>query len=171
MIASGPIHNPHFYDFQRKHGKLGRTPGDVPCGGLPDLSVIIRLCSPSILYDRNGMINKSASCSVFYTVHRLVSHIENVEMRRYAAPRVGDTLEMRIDYLTNKVTEDRFKQRLQQMEKKREKRRDINNIYMMFTQTSSDILRQFVDDKTKVRAALLVLTFPLLTPPPPFAGG
>jgi hypothetical protein len=76
-------------------------------------------------------------------------------MRRYAAPHVHDTLEMRIDYLTNKVTEDRFKQRLQQMEKKREKRRDIHNIYMMFTQTCSDILRQFIQEPEKVRAALL----------------
>lgn len=101
-----------------------------------------------------NFISRHATVSIFYVVHRLVAHVENYEMRRYAAPRDGDTLEMRIDYLTNRVTEDRFKQRLQQLEKKREKRRDIHNIYMMFTQTTSDILRQFVEDPKKVRASL-----------------
>ncbi len=49
---------------------------------------------------------------------------------------------MRLEYLQNHITEERFKQRLQQYEKRREKKRDIRDILTMFTQTSTDIFAQ-----------------------------
>ena len=35
--AGGIIHNPHYYDIQRRMGYTPREAGDFPCGGLPDV--------------------------------------------------------------------------------------------------------------------------------------
>ena len=36
VVVHGYIHNPHFFEYQRKmKGRVDRAPGDVPCGGIP----------------------------------------------------------------------------------------------------------------------------------------
>ncbi len=34
IVVSGTIHNPHYYEYQRRTGSAVRNPGDVVCGGL-----------------------------------------------------------------------------------------------------------------------------------------
>ena len=152
QVATGVIHNPHFYDFQRQHGTLQRNPGDVPCGGLPDLMDINALFGNRYqrpLTDRGNM---------FYKVHRLVGHIDNVEIRRYQPPAFTDTLDLRVMYLDNQISDEIFKQKLQRIEKKREKRRDITQIFRMFSSTCTDILREAVQDNSKIKELSNILT-------------
>ena len=148
-IATGVIHNPHFYDFQRQHGRLARTPGDVPCGGLPDLMDL------NALFGARYQRPTSEVGNMFYKIHRLVNHIEFEELRRNPP---ASTLDLRVMYLQNDISEDRFKQKLQQLEKRREKRRDIVNIYAMFSHTCSDILREVIQDRSKIKELTQILT-------------
>jgi hypothetical protein len=85
--------------------------------------------------------------AVFFTIHRLVVHIDNVELRWYYRDEPqddGGPLEMRIRYLMNEITEDEMKQALQRREKAACKNRDIRGILQMFVDTTADQLRQFV---------------------------
>ena len=143
-IEMGLVHNPHFYDFQRQHGRLGRTPGDVPCGGLPSIHDI------NAVFHVYGRYNRPTTTDgiMFYSVHRLVNHIDHVELAN--EPQFS-TLNLRVDYLTNSITEDEFKKKLQQMEKKREKKRDIRNILTMFSHTCADIVRQLIREPEHVK--------------------
>ena len=94
--------------------------------------------------------SKHANASFFLKIHRLVNHLNFVEINRYRPPGHRDTLDMRVMYLSHDITEERFKQKLQQVEKKREKTRDVHNIYTMFSHTSTDVLRQFINEPAKV---------------------
>lgn len=135
-IEAGIIHNPHYYEFQRNSGARGRNHGDIPCGGLPDIREL-RVAT-------RGLHEKFA---VFFTIHRLVVHIDNVELRWYYRDEPqddGGPLEMRIRYLMNEITEDEMKQALQRREKAACKNRDIRGILQMFVDTTADQLRQFV---------------------------
>jgi hypothetical protein len=69
-------------------------------------------------------------------------HVEQVEMLRLP---YENSLELRIMYLSNSISENEYKNTLQKREKSREKIRDINNILTMLVQTGSDLLRQFVN--------------------------
>jgi hypothetical protein len=143
-VATGVIHNPHYYDFQRQHGRLARNPGDVPCGGMPDIAEI------NVMFGARRYDRPTSEVGVlFYCAHRLVSHVMYVELQRYAAPPRNTTLDMRVQYLMNEITEDRFKQKLQQIEKRREKRRDIFDILTMFSHTATDTFRQLVQDRSQ----------------------
>lgn len=142
QIEKGIIHNPHFYEFQRLGGAIApRNHGDIPCGGLPDLAELYIRCNLSTRHYYNVTI--PTKYKIIFDFHRVIQHINQVEIRHVG---IENFLELRINYLTNLYTEDEYKFILQKNEKAREKRRDIVNILNMFTQTGSDLLRQFVNN-------------------------
>ena len=51
--------------------------------------------------------------------------------------------ELRIQYLRNNITEEDFKIRLQQNEKKYQKKREVNNVYDILVNTLTDIIFRF----------------------------
>ena len=133
--VQGTIHNPHYYEFVRNGGGGGgRNHGDIPCGGLPNVTDIRRMC-----------IDLGIRSDKLYNIHNVITHIEHYELRQHP---IGDIVshnrKLRIEYLLDNIDEDLFKKTLQLNEKSREKYRDFNNIYQMFINVASDILRQMV---------------------------
>jgi len=136
-IVTGAIHNPHYFEFiQRNGGTVGRTHGDIPCGGLPDIHEI------RVMLSRLNIPNDN----FFYNVYQCNVHIDRYELRHNII--VEDDVEtnrgLRIKYLMNELSEEEFKITLQQSEKKRQKIIAFRNIYQMFVDVSSDIYRQMV---------------------------
>ena len=133
-IETGVIHNPHYYDFQMRHGTRGRNHGDIPCGGLPTI------------YELRTTLKKHNNSGYVYNIHRGIVHLQNFELRyNYPEPMNGDdAIELRVRYLMNEITEDQMKQSLQKREKAASKLRDIRGIIQMVTDTGSDLLRQMV---------------------------
>ena len=46
--------------------------------------------------------------------------------------------------MLNKISDNSFKQTLQQLEKQKNKKRDFNNVFQMYVDVSSDIFRQII---------------------------
>jgi len=145
-IVNGVIHNPHYYEFIHRNGGQGRNHADIPCGGLPDIYDMRALCS--LLSD-----NIATKIRAF---HMCVTHIQHVEMRNHILENTVETnRELRIKYLINEIDENGFKALLQQSEKKRQKKIAFRNIYQMFIDVTSDILRQiYVNYAENVRASI-----------------
>jgi thiol-disulfide isomerase/thioredoxin len=149
-IEAGTVHNPHYYEFMRRQngGVAPRNHGDIPCGGLPDVYSFQR----AIGNQRRGVPRDQQI--VLMNIMQVINHILHVdrvlvEMRNH---RNDDTQlvnrGLRVDYLLHRITDDNFKQTLQQNEKAREKKREFLNIYQMFCDVGSDIFRQIMADKT-----------------------
>ena len=149
-IETGIVHNPHFYDFQRQNGGLARNPHDVPCGGLPDIMEIQRMFRGVNRFTRPTDPNGAT----LFNIHRLVVHINNVEN---IPEEPANTMDLRVGYLMKELEEDEFKKKLQQLEKRREKKRDIRNILTMFSQTCSEIFRQLIAEPEKVADFIKIL--------------
>jgi hypothetical protein len=133
-IETGTIHNPHYYDYMRTHGGgLPRAPGDVLCGGLPNILQNYEFRS---VYPNN---------SVIYNIHRLVSHVQHVVLPRYTPFLVADTnRDLRIKYMLNELTEDEFKHKIQVREKAENRKRDIREVLTMFTIVATDIFQRIL---------------------------
>jgi len=137
-IVTGVIHNPHYYEFVRNGGNTARNHGDIPCGGLPSIDD---------LHTRFKKVytNVTQIPSMIYLVHQCIIHIEHHEIGNH---EVGDNVtlnrSLRIKYLMNELSESDFKITLQQNERRREKKTAFHNIYRMFIDVGSDILRQIV---------------------------
>jgi hypothetical protein len=130
IITKGIIHNPHYFEWRNKtDGNTERTTGDIPCGGIPNDNFIFRL-----LY--------SPSRNILADIYRLVGHIADYELNRYAEPE-NTNEQLRIKYLLKEITKEDFKRNLQIRERKTERYKAIRDIINTFIIASSEELRIF----------------------------
>ena len=120
-IQIGRIHNPHYLEFKRKASTLYREHGDIPCGGLPSRHEL-----PERLADFIHVIHWCER-EIMYTEYTNTS-----------------TQHFRILYMLNDMSEKEFKRKIQAVDKHKEKNADVVNVYRMFIDTATDLLRQYV---------------------------
>jgi hypothetical protein len=135
QLETGLIHNPHYYEFQRRNGTLERHPGDVPCGELPRYGQLI-------LFARNG-----DEITYLGHVHRLCVHVMEYLRRLIFANDINS--ENRKRFMKGEITEYQFKTRIQRSEKAREKNRDVTDIMTMFRDSLRDLLIQVVQGRVR----------------------
>jgi len=127
-----------------------REPGDIPCGGLPSTQELNAKMWPGQMqhrrYYQHVPVKATLEETAVSNIHRLVTHIQEYELRRQYMDMPPDTLGLRVKYLMNEITEDYLKSQLQRIEKTREKTRDIRDVLRMFCDVMSDIFRQFMVD-------------------------
>ena len=146
--VSGAIHNPHFYEWQQRTGGRPRTVGDIPCGGLPDIYRIRHhfydlTRSTETHPARFSKEEIQPLVREIYDIHMNTTHIQMVDI---PANRVNnnDNQELRIAYLLNEITEDQFKQKLQQKEKQRSKKRELHDVFEMYVFTMVDLFNNLM---------------------------
>ena len=123
-LVKGRIHNPHFFEFKKR----SREHGDIPCGGRPSISELSdKKASDEIL-------------DLLITLHR----IDNELIHRYGDIYDDDNHHLRISYMLNSISEYEFKKELQKRDKQKCKNTDVRNIYELFTNSVSDLLRQWI---------------------------
>ena len=149
-IETGTIHNPHYYDYMRRHGNLPRNPGDVPCGGLPswyDLAVKFKLLQ-SPWYNLIG------------AAHRSIGHTQHVLIPRYTTNMQADNRDLRIKYMIGDLPDDEFKKKIQQRDKARQRKADIRQVCEMVAAVLTDLfqaldrtgnLQTFIDSVNEFR--------------------
>ena len=129
---NGQIHNPHAIDFLRRRGTGGRDMADVPCGGRPGFGDLQRITS-----DRPTLMRLSE-------LLRMINHIDDVEMPRYASNDVNRNVSLRVKYCLNEIDADDLKAELNKREKRDEKRRAFRLVLEMLLTVASDMLRGMV---------------------------
>ena len=134
------IHNPHFYEYQRRMGTLARNPLDVPCGRAIDNN-FVQFVARNI-YD-------SVYMEDFMAILRVVVHIREVEMPKFATNHVLNNETLRVDYMTQKIDEAKFKSMIYKEHTKFEKKKETHDILAMFVQTVTDIMHRFMKRRPK----------------------
>ena len=142
QAATGVVHNPHFYEWQRRqgNGEAPRVAGDIPCGGLIDWATIRHAVMPaSRVYP--------AWVSILELAHRRITHVMNVDMRDINpdANNVNTNIDLRIEYLLQNINDESMMAILIQRERKAEKDRELRRIYETLTAAAIDIARRIVD--------------------------
>lgn len=139
-IETGRIHNPHYYDYMRRRGQLNREIGDIQCGGMPDVYHILRRL-------KHGTNERR----LISDLHREITHFQFVELNRYTNQNhQNKSLEYRIRYMMNEMTEDEFKQKIQQIDKDHNKRLEIGQVATTLIQVMTDLfIRLNNDGKTE----------------------
>ena len=133
-IETGTIHNPHYYDYMRRHGGgLARAPGDVPCGGLPgwhDLAMKFKL-------------RQSPWYNLIGSAHRSIAHTQHVLIPRYTTDVRTDNRDLRIKYMIGDLPDDEFKKKIQQRDKARQRKADIRQVCEMVMAVLTDLFQSF----------------------------
>lgn len=122
-VETGRVHNPHYFEFKKRT----REHGDIPCGGRPS---------------HTELVSVGASADILDVASKLLT-MDRELMYKYGYT-YGDNLQLRIHYMMHKMTEEEFKIQIQRRDKHNSKMRDIQDIYRMFIDSVSDILRQYI---------------------------
>jgi len=140
QIAMGTVHNPHYYEWQRRQNPAGDAPrvaGDIPCGGLNDWSDI-----------RNALVKRPSIypswIQTLELAHRKINHVINVDMVALNHDVVNDNIDLRIKYLLNDIDDEAMKATLVSREKKNERDRELRRIYETLTAAAVDIFRRII---------------------------
>ena len=146
-VIRGIIHNPHYFERLQKLKTGAAVPGEqIGCNGWPDWRFLpIHLRKD----DRYRYLLQNAI------------HTEEVTLRRDLANPETPTnnRDLRIRYLMNELDEDRFKQLIQQRDRKRQKELEIRAVLELFVVTTLEFFndRPTLIDEVKTAAALTTL--------------
>jgi hypothetical protein len=141
VVTSGPIHNPHYYEWLRQQhgGAAPRNPGDVPCGG--DAIPHARDLLDALRSRQQGGDEEN-----LMTAHRCALHVRHHILPQLARPGYDPdhNAPLRVEYLIGRTDAAGFKKKLQMREKKRAKQVSLRQVYEMLVATCGDILHGVV---------------------------
>jgi hypothetical protein len=157
------IHNPHFYEWQRKNGggAAPRNPGDIECGRELGHIVVARIQElakkHSDLY--NGEQRKpnaywpvhsySGKIERFIDIIRNCVHNIRMELPNFQTDYVIRNQDLRIKYLEGSISEYDFKTMIQRNDKKTKKNIEISQVLHLANTALTDIIFRLIDNLEK----------------------
>lgn len=136
-IESNTIHNPHYFEYLRKTGRIERNPADVQCGRQLDNWFVQRM--HTLQRQHNFPAGIIEIC-------RLIIHMREVHMPNFRRDNIRDNLDLRTKYLMDEIDEQKLKKMLQIREKNSSKKHEISNILGMVVASATDIMYRFVEE-------------------------
>jgi hypothetical protein len=146
-IVTGPVHNPHFFQYQREHGGLARNPADVVCGGLP------------IYYDINQKIATAqlpkSHQEFFYDtvtrIYRLQTHFTDTYVNAIRRNIPDEPLyeRLRIRYILNKIDREEMAHKISRWDGDRRLNAGILHVCELFTTVGADMFRRILLSEKK----------------------
>ena len=155
------IHNPHYYEWQRKNGGAPRVAGDIECGRdlthytMDGVYQIIREKHVSLIDSER--VKKQANtpgyrgnhyATTYYlpivnkltTIIRNIIHNTRIELPRYQTDYVQRNQDLRVQYLCNEIDEETFKTLVQRNDKKNRKNTEIAQVLQLANTAVTDIV-------------------------------
>jgi len=120
VIETGVIHNPHFYEVQRQQGVAVRNVGDVQCGGLPDIRLVLLILDsvdPRLRADVRATFQRMAEF-VQYTANDVRARLR----------RTTETRDLRVQYMLNDLPVERFREQVFKQHKEHQKLTDLYHL-------------------------------------------
>jgi hypothetical protein len=164
------VHNPHYFEWLRRsraEGQPERTEGDFQCGRelthrMPGEIERLLFSKTTQPIERNNLSilrhndtkymneiakyqhpNASIAFEKLIVVIRSMIHVNVIDRGRYAINEIRNNQDLRVLYLRNQLTAERFKVLVQQRHKKTYKHREIRNVIDIVVNTVTDIVYRF----------------------------
>jgi hypothetical protein len=134
IVTSGPIHNPHYYEWMRRTGgAVPRNPADVPCGGFPGAWELVRF--------PRGM--KRNVANTFYEFHRVCMELQEMSTRQYRTHIDQAPLnQLNVKFLLGELDEKKWGRLLAVHEKKRKRDADIQEVLGAFRMVAVELINR-----------------------------
>ena len=136
-IETGNIHNPHFYNWKTSQKQQVRNPGDIVCGGLIGLGMIIRKIRVNhimnFVQDDTSKLSGMAMIKTITDIHRGIGDYRwTLTNFRTTLQNNIDGRDLRIQYLANEITEAQFYSKITKKYNAIEKIRPVLDILELY---------------------------------------
>ncbi len=147
-IITGRIHNPHFMEWQKGHGDEKRDTLDAQCGGTPGLYDLTKILGK--------IFGKKEIPVSFDKMYQVVLEVHDYLIPAYVVQRNEHTnMNLRVKYLMNEITEEKWKSQLIKNEKEYEKKEELCLVLQAYRDATNDILRKILILKTSTEYLVL----------------
>jgi hypothetical protein len=135
IVTKGAIHNPHYYEWMARNGGIPRNPQDIPCGGYPNAWDLYRV------QPRSLTIRQTPQWAHFVEFHRICMEIQEMGGRMYRSHMdQGAVQDLHVQFLLGDMTEEKWGRRLAQLEKKRKRDSEIQEVFAAFHMVAVDMV-------------------------------
>ena len=156
-IETNIIHNPHYFQYLREQAngeEIPRNPLDNPCAEImPDgvafngqmihyIQTTLRNIPP-FQQQQNESIPEVKISREIDAIMQLCNHIVQYNYR--ALPNINENLDLRVQYMMNEITTEKYKQLLQCREKQNEKIHEFDMIFRTYVTAARDIILNYVN--------------------------
>ena len=134
IVTSGPIHNPLYYEWQRRTGgAVPRNPMDIPCGGYPRNYELIRF--------PHGVPYQLAD--PFYGFYRICQEIQAIGNNSYQS-HINDqnTNQIHVRFLLKDFDEKMWGRQLAQLEKRKKRDAEIQEVFAAFHMVAIELVNR-----------------------------
>lgn len=155
-IDTGYIHNPEYHQIMRSKfgGVAPRNLNDIPCGGLPNSSQILNHVD-DVFFVKNVLnfddISSYDDGVKFATnlsyIHRLHENIRTSLIPKCLV-NLDDNRDIRIKYMLNEISKEKFEQLIVKRELVLEKRKEIAQILSTYQNATVDIVQSLMSKNT-----------------------
>lgn len=154
IIDTGPVHNPHFYEYQKKLTATHlapRNPGDVVCGGICNY-MTLRTVMNKITRTKYFLENRDLVKDLFNMInslHRMGVHTSQV-LLPYYREQIRDTdhnESLRVQYILKKKTKEELATIIYTRDFTRKKNSEVLHILELINVSIIEIFAQIVDSK------------------------
>jgi hypothetical protein len=163
------IHNPHFYEWQRKNGGglAPRNPDDIECGRelthytCEHIQAGARrhnsLCKLTTEVYTNWRGEKSCrtihkydeQINILCDIVRHTIHVVRAELPNFQTDYVTRNQDLRVKYLENLITDEDFKILIQRNDKKNRKNTEVAQVIQLANTALTDIIYRVIDHLQK----------------------
>lgn len=164
VIASGPVHNPHYFEWLRLNGVEGNQGNPVQgCDAIDDRALT------RILEDRGRrsyqpdavpLTKEQRTNRYLYEAYRIRNEYADPYLRRQQDDTEETFRRLRVRYMTDEITEEEWKVALQRTEKDTLFQRAKNEVRDVYANAARDILRGLLSkgaDKEAIRKQIETL--------------
>ena len=160
-LETGHVHNPHYFEYQRRIGANVRNILDMPCNAMqPDQyhGVLYHLVHnlTNTAYSSTAEREKQGLKPMTKEIKQMIqtrtsdyavsiSFFANEILPRYRPDAIQNNLELRVDYLVEKITKEEFKSALSREAKQFNKKIEIGQVVQTVVFGMSDILTRLVN--------------------------
>lgn len=157
-IETREFHNPHFYEWLQRNNQNTdeQVPDDRACEQIINTRFVRKLdrdlTEKRANYDDISLeefrIHKNLSEKVVEICRALI-HFREYNFNQYQVDHVLNNQDLRVQYMRNQISEDKFKQLLQRKDKKNQRYRDIYQVIQVVYQACTDIIFRFSKEVNK----------------------
>jgi hypothetical protein len=149
-ISQGVVHNPHFYQERQQ---ATRTPGDIPCGGLPnEMEMLMAISRCPENKDAMYVIWEYCDWIAEYRMPPIYQKFHNVRPHKYR--------QFSIAYMRGKINKEQLQNSLFRNYMDEIRYSHYYSILETFVDNTAEYMRQFVrgsDTENECRALLVLL--------------
>jgi hypothetical protein len=165
------IHNPHFYEWQRKNAANGaapRNPGDIECGrelthdtcnhiqsgARRHNNSLCKLITEVFTNWRGEKSNRTTNkydtnITILCDIVRHNIHNVRVDLPNFQTDYVEKNQDLRVKYLENLISEEDFKILIQRNDKKNRKNTEVAQVIQLANTALTDIIYRLIDHLEK----------------------